>query len=141
MLQFGSHRFGSSAQIMQPTSNHLKIMPAWFTYKQTILQTSFAFLEKTEGMRLFLESLHLVRFCPCWSCFLQKTVRLCVTQESVCCSTGILRTFCLIFAGLENLEVADWEPSSSCTFCTARPTQVSFLLPAKKKSVAIQIKS
>ncbi len=24
MLQFGSHRFGSSAQIVQPTSNHLK---------------------------------------------------------------------------------------------------------------------
>ncbi len=26
MLRFGSHRFGSSAQIVQPTSNHLKIV-------------------------------------------------------------------------------------------------------------------
>ena len=29
MLRFGSHQFGSSAQIAQPTSNHLKTQNTW----------------------------------------------------------------------------------------------------------------
>ncbi len=37
MLRFGSHRFGSSAQIVQPTSNHLKMIPISFVPRRTNL--------------------------------------------------------------------------------------------------------
>ncbi len=35
MLRFGSHQFGSSAQIMQPTSNHLKMAHAFVGWTST----------------------------------------------------------------------------------------------------------